>query len=246
MNFLDVWCSALLGKDRPRKRIVDENMQLDSYSVLLWGRPLSVVILPPFSFHFSRPLVYVLEDAVHGLCSCSSFSGSCFRPFRRYVSFRNFCVGGQSIHVTFSTRAADMYTDMPIVDRGATATSGIRAQNGYFRSRSCRTRDYARLPHVFLTFQFSRNRFSAFPGPDGTHRRFSNRTEPSRLYWITKSRRGNPNDSWSASYAHTSTSNVQWLANAAKHRVIVPRIEGWHSPYAVFWMRRLYSSTCWC
>ena len=104
-------------------------MQLDSYSVLLWGRPLSVVILPPFSFHFSRPLVYVLEDAVHGLCSCSSFSGSCFRPFRRYVSFRSFCVGGQSIHVTFSTRAADMYTDMPIVDRGATATSGIRAQN---------------------------------------------------------------------------------------------------------------------
>ena len=70
-----------------------------------------------------------VEDAVHGLCSCSSFSGSCFRPFRRYVSFRNFCVGGQSIHVTFSTRAADMYTDMPIVDRGATATSGIRAQN---------------------------------------------------------------------------------------------------------------------
>ena len=107
-------------------------MQLDSYSVLLWGRPLSVVILPPFSFHFSRPLVYVLEDAVHGLCSCSSFSGSCFRPFRRYVSFRNFCVGGQSIHVTFSTRAADMYTDMPRVDRGATATSGIRAQNEYW------------------------------------------------------------------------------------------------------------------
>ena len=70
-----------------------------------------------------------VEDAVHGLCSCSSFSGSCFRPFRRYVSFRNFCVGGQSIHVTFSTRAADMYTDMPIVDRGATATTGIRAQN---------------------------------------------------------------------------------------------------------------------
>ena len=70
-----------------------------------------------------------VEDAVHGLCSCSSFSGSCFRPFRRYVSFRNFCVGGQSIHVTFSTRAANMYTDMPIVDRGATATSGIRAQN---------------------------------------------------------------------------------------------------------------------
>ena len=70
-----------------------------------------------------------VEDAVHGLCSCSSFSGSCFRPFRRYASFRNFCVGGQSIHVTFSTRAADMYTDMPRVDRGATATSGIRAQN---------------------------------------------------------------------------------------------------------------------
>ena len=70
-----------------------------------------------------------VEDAVHGLCSCSSFSGSCFRPFRRYVSFRNFCVGGQSIHVTFSTRAADMYTDMPIVDRGATATTGLRAQN---------------------------------------------------------------------------------------------------------------------
>ena len=84
---------------------------------------------PTLFIHFSRPLVYVLEDAVHGLCSCSSFSGSCFRPFRRYVSFRNFCVGGQSIHVTFSTRAADMYTDMPIVDRGATATSGIRAQN---------------------------------------------------------------------------------------------------------------------
>ena len=72
-----------------------------------------------------------VEDAVHGLCSCSSFSGSCFRPFRRYVSFRNFCVGGQSIHVTFSTRAADMYTDMPRVDRGATATSGIRAQNAF-------------------------------------------------------------------------------------------------------------------
>ena len=69
-----------------------------------------------------------VEDAVHGLCSCSSFSGSCFRPFRRYVSFRNFCVGGQSIHVTFSTRAADMHADLQMVDRGAIPTTGIRSQ----------------------------------------------------------------------------------------------------------------------
>ena len=32
MNFLDVWCSALLGKDRPRKRIVDKTI---SFSLFL-------------------------------------------------------------------------------------------------------------------------------------------------------------------------------------------------------------------
>ena len=99
------------------------------YRVLLYFLLLKVFVCEVFMLSIATKMFARVEDAVHGLCSCSSFSGSCFRPFRRYVSFRNFCVGGQSIHVTFSTRAADMYTDMPIVDRGATATSGIRAQN---------------------------------------------------------------------------------------------------------------------
>ena len=52
-----------------------------------------------------------------------------FHVFRRYVSISDFYVGGQSIHFTFSTMAADMHADMQMVDRGATATSGLRAQN---------------------------------------------------------------------------------------------------------------------
>ena len=54
---------------------------------------------------------------------------SCFRIFRRYVSIRDFCVGGQCIHFAFSTRAEDMQADMQIFDRGATAIVGIQAQN---------------------------------------------------------------------------------------------------------------------
>ena len=61
--------------------------------------------------------------------SCFSFSCSCFRVFRHYVSIRDCCVGGQSIHFTFSTSAADMHADMQMVDRRATATTGTRAQN---------------------------------------------------------------------------------------------------------------------
>ena len=52
--------------------------------------------------------------------------------FRRYVSIRDFCVGGQNIHFTFSTRAADMHADMQMVDCGATATTGLRFQNNLF------------------------------------------------------------------------------------------------------------------
>ena len=99
---------------------------------MLYFLLLKVFVCEVFMLSIATKMFARVEDAVHGLCSCSSFSGSCFRPFRRYVSFRNFCVGGQSIHVTFSTRAADMYTDMPIVDRGATTTSGIRAQNVFY------------------------------------------------------------------------------------------------------------------
>ena len=95
-------------------------------SFVLYFLLLNVFVCEVFMLSIVTKMFARVEDAVHGLCSCSSFSGSCFRPFRRYASFRNFCVGGQSIHVTFSTRAADMYTDMRIVDRGATATSGIQ------------------------------------------------------------------------------------------------------------------------
>ena len=49
--------------------------------------------------------------------------------FRRYVSIRDFCVGGQNIHFTFSTRAADMHADRHMVDRGVTAPTRIPDRN---------------------------------------------------------------------------------------------------------------------
>ena len=71
-----------------------------------------------------------VEDAARR--PCYSFSGSCFRIVRRCVSIRDVCVGGQNIHFTFSTRAADMHADMQMVDCGATATTGLRFQNNLF------------------------------------------------------------------------------------------------------------------
>ena len=68
-------CQYLIA-GRPQLQESGLRMQQDSYSVQLLGRSLSVVILPVLFISFCPPFVYVLEDAVRRLCSCSSFSGS--------------------------------------------------------------------------------------------------------------------------------------------------------------------------
>ena len=84
----------------------------------IWQRTL---LSMPLRSSGSQPVQLASADLRFGV--------SCFRIFRRYVSIRDFCVGGQCIHFAFSTRAEAMQADMQIFDRGATAIVGIQAQN---------------------------------------------------------------------------------------------------------------------